>query len=86
MLITHIIIALGSLLFATYMAVSPSKAKFNVSYAMVLATILSGSYLVVAESANLLHTCVSGLAYLSVVLVMIAIANKRFAKQLIEKR
>lgn len=69
LLATHIIIALSSLVYTTYVFLSPSEAKLKVSYAFVAATIGSGTLLVVTMPAHLLSACYSGLTYLGVMFI-----------------
>ncbi|HKR81910.1 MAG TPA: hypothetical protein VJR27_02830 [Candidatus Saccharimonadales bacterium] len=73
----HVSIALGSLAFATYLLVRPSRRKFAVNYALIAATLGSGIYLVVTTGASLLQTCTSGLAYLLMVTMCTALAHIR---------
>jgi len=79
-LITHVTIALSSILFSTYLFFRPSKAKFYISYVLVGSTLLSGTYLVIAARSRLLPACISGCIYLGVVTVGIASARYKFAK------
>lgn len=66
----HIIIALASLIFATYGFFKPSQKKLFVSYGLMVATVGSGTYLLLATQASILHTCLSGLFYLTVTLTI----------------
>ncbi len=83
-LITHIIIALVSVFYSTYLFMSPSKAKFNVSYGLVGMTLVTGSFLVFLQPSHMAQACISGLAYTAFVLVAIAAAKKRLAKAFIQ--
>ena len=77
MLLTHIVIALASVAFSTYLFARPTHANFRVSYGLVGLTIASGTYLVVLQPAHLVHACTSGLVYIALVLVAIAAAHKK---------
>ncbi len=66
-LLLHIIIALSSLLFTTYLYFRPSQAKFYTAYGLIAATLLSGTYLVVSLHAPLMSSCMSGLVYIVMV-------------------
>jgi hypothetical protein len=79
-LLLHILIALSSIAFTTYVFFSPSKPKLNASYALVAATIASGTYLVFANPAHMLQSCVSGLIYLGIVTVGIVSARAKLAR------
>lgn len=76
-LVLHILIALGSIGFTTYVFFAPTTTKLQVSYALVAFTLLSGTYLAVSNPTHILQTCVSGLIYTSVVSVGIAFARKK---------
>jgi len=78
-LITHIIIAIASIFYSTYLFMSPSKAKFNVSYSLVGMTLVSGSFLVFLQPSHMAQACVSGLTYTAFVLVAIVAAKKKFS-------
>ena len=80
-LITHILIALASLIFTTYVYFSPSKTKMYVAYSLVGLTIASGTYLVFVKPVHMLQTCFEGLIYLALVSVLIALANKKLIGQ-----
>jgi hypothetical protein len=76
-LLTHIAIALSSILFATFLYVKPSKNRFYGSYALVALTLISGTYLVLSMHANLVQACTSGLVYLLIVSFGIAAARRK---------
>jgi len=80
-LVLHILIALGSVGYTTYLFFAPTTAKLQASYALVALTLLSGTYLAVNNPAHILHTCVSGLIYTSAVSVGIAFARKKLATE-----
>ncbi len=77
---THIVIALASILYTTYLLLSPAKANFNVSYGLVGMTLASGSFLIFLQPNHMAQACVSGLAYTAFVLVAIIVAKRRLAK------
>jgi hypothetical protein len=80
-LLTHIIIALSSVIFASYVMMRPSQAKFYASYGLVAATLVSGTVLTVQNSSHLLQACASGLVYVSVVTALTVLAQKKFATE-----
>lgn len=73
---THVIIAILGIIVTTYGYIRPSAASIRTSYVLVALTFASGFYLVVSQSASILHMCLSGIAYLSIVFVGI-LATKR---------
>ncbi|MDO8335969.1 MAG: hypothetical protein Q7T74_04300 [Candidatus Saccharibacteria bacterium] len=84
-LLTHIVIALASVIYASYTLYVPSKAKLDVSYVLILLTLLSGSYLTVTTPSHMLQACASGLVYSGAVLVMTMFAKRKLAQINIDK-
>lgn len=78
-LLTHIFIALLSIIVATAALVAPSKNIITGAYALVAGTLISGTYLVASTSGHLLQACVSGLLYITVVSVLIIAAQKKLS-------
>lgn len=81
LLLTHLVIALSSLVFTTYLYVRPSRAKLKVATALVTGTLASGTWLVVSTHAPLLSSCVSGVAYLSIVGVGMMLSVHKLARE-----
>lgn len=81
LLLTHLVIALSSLVYTTYLYVRPSHAKIKVAAALVAGTLASGTWLVVSTHAPLLSSCVSGLIYLSVVTVGVTLSVRKLARE-----
>jgi hypothetical protein len=77
----HVLIALSSIAFTTYLYFRPSKGKFYASYGLIAATLASGTYLVVSSHSPLLSSCVTGLFYLGIVGVGVTAAYYRLEKQ-----
>lgn len=80
-LILHIVVALSSVAYSTYMLFGPSDRKLRVSYALLVSTIVSGTYLVILHPAIMAHACMSGLVYSTVVVGMIAVARRKLASE-----
>lgn len=80
-LLIHIIIALASIAYTTYLFVAPAQSRFKVSYGLVFLTVLSGSFLVVATPAYIVHACVAGLIYTIAVLAGIIAAQYRYSRR-----
>jgi hypothetical protein len=76
----HVLIALGSLIYTTYLYLRPTTAMFKPAYALLAATLTSGTYLVWSSKAPLLQACTTGLLYLSIVTVGIALAHKKLSE------
>lgn len=84
LLVTHIAIALGGLIVAAASLFTLSSRMIDVSYALTAGTIATGTVLVFM-TGNVLKSCLSGLLYLSAVLVMTIVARHRLAAQKVEK-
>lgn len=81
LLIIHIAAALGSLLAAALVYVNPSVHKLRITNALTALMFLSGTILVVQNTAHLLKACVMGLALLSVVVVATTAARHKLQHQ-----
>jgi multisubunit Na+/H+ antiporter MnhE subunit len=77
--IFHVFCALSSLLLSSYTYISPTRPKIHASYALVAATLTSGTYLVISTKGNMLKACLTGLIYLAVVLTAIIAAHSKLA-------
>lgn len=82
LLLIHITVALLGLVQATYTFAVPTQRKIRGTYALLAATIGSGTYLVWREHAPVLSSCLSGLLYVGVMLVAVWGAHYRLPKQL----
>ena len=63
----HILIALTSTAIATVTFFSPTVKRLIVSYGFIVATIASGTYLLLTTQGNILRSCLVGLAYVMVI-------------------
>lgn len=84
--VVHVLIALSSVVYTTYLFFAPTERKFYVSYGLVGATILSGSYLIWSTHSRLLPACIAGLVYIGAVSVGIVAARFRFARASVNTR
>lgn len=80
-LIIHIVIALGSVAYATYLFAAPTKQKFVISYISVAFTLVSGCYLVALSPSHMAEACLAGLLYTGVMLAGIVASSRKLAKQ-----
>ena len=78
-LLFHIVIALSSLVSTGLAFFYPSRAKLQVSYALVAMTLFTGFYLVISKPAHMTQTCAEGLVYLAVVAFGIISARHKLA-------
>ena len=77
LLLSHITIAILSLLFATRMAVRPSAKQVKASYVLAGLTLGTGTVLILTTGSALLQACASGIVYFSAMLVLIHIARTK---------
>jgi len=75
----HILIALTSLVSATYVFFAPTVRGLQASYVLVALTIASGTYLVISQPASLTQACASGLTYLAIVTISLVFARRRLS-------
>lgn len=84
LLVGHIIIALTSLIYTGRTYLRPSKKSLKLSYYLVLATLASGTYLVLSTHAPLTASCITGLIYLGTVSAGLVSAHLKLARQRID--
>ena len=80
-LIFHILVALGSIGFAGWALVKPSKQKLRLTLDLTALTIVSGSYLIIAQPSHMTQTCSEGLVYLGLMLAGIFVIRHKLAAQ-----
>lgn len=81
LLVAHIVIALSSLVMTVFAYVSPSRRKQQVSYSLVGLTLASGTALVIASNSPILSSCLTGLAYLAIVMFGIFMSQRKLASE-----
>lgn len=80
-LLLHILIAFSSLIVATALLLAPSQSRLYTSYALIVATIASGTLLVVLNPTHLIQACISGLLYATVVTYGTVVAHRKLANE-----
>ena len=75
-LLTHIIIAIISVIVAVVLLARPSQVLVKTELGLIAGTLLSGIVLLF-QGASLLHLCVSGLLFTSLSVVAVVIAVRR---------
>ena len=78
-LITHIVVAVASLIWTGIAYFYPSKAKLRVAYTLVALMLATGFSLVLSRPAHMTQTCIEGLVYLAVVSFAIVSARHKLA-------
>lgn len=76
-ILVHVLIALSSVAAATISYFKPATKRFYASYGLILATIASGTYLIVSMQSNILRSCLTGLLYVTVVSAITVAAHGR---------
>lgn len=79
-ILIHVLIALASIGVASFVYFKPSLRRLLVSYGFIIATVASGTYLIVASSGNILKSCLTGLFYLTVVSIVTIATHVRVQK------
>jgi len=67
-LIFHIIAALASIVYTSYVFIYPSKKKLYVSYFLTAVILGSGSYLIFKNPTRMAQACVIGVIYLGFII------------------
>lgn len=80
-LLAHITIALLSVIYSAYVYFAPSQAKLRGSYALVALTVATGTWLIIANPAHMVQSCITGLVYLGIVFYGIHLASNKLAVQ-----
>ena len=79
-ILLHVIIALSSLVLATFSAVRPARRTLIINYTLIAATIASGTYLIVMMPAHMISSCEMGLTYLAFASALTVFAHVRLHK------
>ncbi len=77
LLLTHILIALSSLIFTVYLYFKPSQAKIAASYTLIALTLATGTILILLHPASLSKTWTSGLVYFAVTITGTLLARQK---------
>lgn len=80
----HVLLALASLAYTTYLFALPRKASFRTHYSLVVLTVVSGIYLVLSTRTRMVEACMTGLVYLAVASTGTVLARVRLAKAVIK--
>ena len=80
LLISHITIALLSLLGAGLAVARPGRQILGASYTLVGLTAATGTVLTLQSPAHLMQACATGLAYLAVAFALTLAARQRLAR------
>jgi len=81
LILIHVLIALSSVGLTTYAFFAPSKTKLHASYALVGATLASGTVLVASNPVHITQACTTGLFYVGVMTVSLVAVHHKLAQQ-----
>ncbi len=79
-ILIHILIALSSIVYTSYLFFFPSKSKLRISYALVALTLITGTYLVALNPSHFVSACRTGLLYLGVIFFGIFSVQRKLAE------
>ncbi|MDB5162417.1 MAG: hypothetical protein JWO54_876 [Candidatus Saccharibacteria bacterium] len=80
----HVIIALLSVAASSFTFFKPTIKRLATSYGFILATVASGTFLILSSTGSILRSCITGLFYVTVVsLITIAthVKVRKLAKE-----
>lgn len=83
-LLMHILIAVTGLAVATFGLFRPTFARIMSSYGLIIGTVISGAILMFTTSADVLKTCLTGLAYVTVASLITIAAHSRVRRLAVE--
>ena len=76
----HVIIALSSVGIASFSYFKPTLKRLYTSYGFIVATIASGTFLILTTSGSILRSCLTGLFYVTVVSIITIATHVRVRK------
>ena len=85
-LLTHILIALISVIFTTLVFIAPTKSRLQTSMVLVGLTLASGTYLVLSTHSHMIEACTMGLIYTGASSYGILAARQKLAGAYIKSR
>ncbi|MEI6477771.1 MAG: hypothetical protein WCO52_02190 [bacterium] len=80
-ILLHVLIALASVAYTTYLFFFPTQKGLQLAQALVGLTLISGTYLVIIMPAHMVQSCLTGLAYIGFVAVGLVLAKHRLVEQ-----
>ncbi len=77
----HVIIALASVALSSVTFFKPSIKKLFVSYGLIVATVGSGTFLLLSATGDILRSCITGLFYVTVVTIVTIATHVRVRRR-----
>lgn len=84
--LTHVLIALSSVGFTTFLYFFPTKSRLIFSNILIGTTIFSGTILVISKPASMIQACRTGLVYIAVMSFATVLVRNKLARQNINNR
>lgn len=85
MLILHILIALTSVGLTTHVFFNPSRRMLRGAYALVGATLATGTILVMSSPAHMVQACLTGIVYTTGVSYGLVMTQRKLATESVKK-
>lgn len=79
-ILIHVIIAVSSMAIASLAFFHPTIKKLIASYGLIIATVASGTFLLISYPGSILRGCLAGLAYLVVITAATAATHVRLRR------
>lgn len=79
-ILLHVSIALLSMGLATFTFFKPSIKKLATSYGLIIATVVTGIYLLITTPTHILESCLMGLLYVTVTSIATIAAHTKLRK------
>lgn len=79
LLLVHVSSALISIVYSTVIMIYPSRRRLFGAYVLIVSTLGSGTTLAWNNHVPFVHTCLSGLVYLGIVVYCVATARNKLS-------
>jgi hypothetical protein len=83
--LTHVIIAVASIALSSVTFFKPAMQRLIASYGLIIATVASGTYLLMTTPGNILKSCLAGLFYLTVISLVTIATHVRIRRSAAEE-
>lgn len=76
-LVAHILLALSSIIYSTYVLFSPSRVRVYGSYSLIASTLTTGIYLTLIHPNHIKQACISGIIYVATMSAIMIMVHSR---------
>ena len=80
LILAHVIIAITSCIYTSYIHFSPSRKKITASYFFIAATLGTGSYLIMSKPSHMVQSCAMGILYICFVTAVTISARHKMSR------